>query len=126
MSRRSVVVYVSGPYTADTPEETEENIARARAVAARLWTLGFTAICPHANTARFEVIAPHVRPEDYYAGDCEILCRCDALLMVVPWERFRLSAGSMIEWQCALEHGVPVFEDVASLRKAFPEGEDAA
>jgi len=44
------IAYISGPYTAPTPEAVEANILKAAAVAAEVAALGYAVFCPHTNS----------------------------------------------------------------------------
>lgn len=100
-----MLVYVAGPYNGPSHEAIDQNIQNAREVAIAVWQAGMTAICPHLNTARFEVDAglPESR---YLLGDLEILSKCDAIVMTPDWER---SKGATKERHYALGSGIPVY-----------------
>lgn len=88
------IIYISGRYRARTIFGRLLNIWLARRVAIKIWKLGGIAICPHMNTALF--------PEDgidYIEGDCEIVERCDAILLLRNW---RKSKGARRELATAL------------------------
>ena len=46
-----LVAYVAGPYRSETIYGIEQNIQRAKRLAAELWKRGYAVICPHANSA---------------------------------------------------------------------------
>lgn len=75
-----MLLYVAGPYRGDV----RRNIARAGLIAARLWELGHTVICPHLNRAGFEMLTT-VSNEQYVERDLEIVRRVDGLVMVPGW-----------------------------------------
>jgi len=66
------------------------------------------AICPQMNTAHFDGIPSEI----FYAGDLDILERCDAVLMAGGWER---SFGARMERIHALRNNIPVFESFDGL-----------
>src|SRR3990167_4257601 len=78
------LIYVAGPYSAPTKEGIEANIRKAEAVAQSLWKRGVAVICPHLNTAHFEIEG--VTWEDYLDGDEEMILCCDGVLMLEGWE----------------------------------------
>lgn len=80
-----MLVYVSGPYSAADDAGIDANIEAAAKVAAQLWEMGHTALCPHLNTARFEKRCPNVKYEDYIEGDLDLLSRCDAIVAIDGW-----------------------------------------
>jgi hypothetical protein len=96
-----MLVYVSGKYTG----EIDANITAARKVAIELWNTGHAVICPHLNTAHFEIdCAAHY--DQYIAGDLNMISRCDALVMVPGWED---SKGANIEKEYAESLKIPVW-----------------
>jgi hypothetical protein len=98
------VLYVSGKYRDSRgPWYVKKNIQRAEDIAVELWKSGFVAICPHLNTAFFE--GPIDDPV-IIAGDCELVTRCDGLVVCPGWET---SAGTRIEWQMAWDKYLPIF-----------------
>jgi len=96
-----MILYLAGKYRGDI----DANIAAARKVAIELWEAGFTVICPHLNTAHFEVDC-RVPEEAYLRGDLEILNRCDAIVMLPGWQS---SEGACAERECALHAIIPVY-----------------
>lgn len=104
------VVYVAGPYRGANAWEIEENIRRAECLALNVWRAGAAAICPHANTRFFQGAAPD---DVWLDGDLAILLKCDAVLMTHDWER---STGARAERQFAIDHEIPIFYEMVSLR----------
>jgi len=98
------VAYVAGPYRADTIYGVAQNIQKARAVALRLWKLGYAVICPHSNTAFFDGACPD---SVWLEGDIEILTRCDLVVLVPGWEA---SSGTRAEIAEARRFDIPVYE----------------
>jgi hypothetical protein len=111
------LIYVAGPYTAETHTGIENNIRNAENVAIQLWAKGWAVICPHLNTAHFERYEG-VANIDYHTwidGDMEILKRCDAIIMIENWE---YSKGSKAERKFCMENNIQVF--YANLRIPTP------
>jgi nucleoside 2-deoxyribosyltransferase len=96
-----MLIYVAGPYRGDVIA----NIEKARKVAIDIWSAGHVAICPHLNTAHFEEDSG-LSDERFLSGDLEILCRCDALVLTIDWEK---SKGAVAEVDYARSLGIPVF-----------------
>ena len=94
------LVYVAGKYSGDI----DANIQAARDVAIDLWRHGLSVICPHLNTAHFEVDG--IGWEDYLDGDEEMVLRCDAIVMLPNWEQ---SKGATREHEFAKSNGVPIY-----------------
>lgn len=100
--RTNRILYIAGPYSGDIAG----NIFRAREVALEVWKYGDVALCPHLNTAHFEVYAPEITWEDYIAGDLIMLSRCDGIIMIPDWQRSR---GAELERRYAADNGIPVY-----------------
>ena len=101
-----MLIYTAGPYSASAGAGTvEENITRARDVAARLWDMGYSVICPHMNTAGFEKLT-QLSNEQFVDRDLEIVERCDGLVMLPYWEQSR---GAIREHVHAREHGLQIW-----------------
>jgi hypothetical protein len=109
--RRKIVVYIAGAYRASTERGVVENIRRAESVALEVWKAGYTAICPHMNTALF---GGACADEAWLAGDIEIMKRCDVVLLVPGWES---SKGTVAEYQCAVENKIQVCRSLEQLQQ---------
>jgi hypothetical protein len=99
-----MIAYISGQYSADTKEGIEQNIRDAEKVAKELWSGGITALCPHLNTAHFEIEG--VTYEDYINGDLELVSRCDCIIMLQDWHS---SQGAVRERNYAKDLGMPIY-----------------
>lgn len=99
-----MLVYVSGKYSAPTHDEVQANIDAAAVIAKELWQKGHAVICPHLNTAHFEI--PGVTYEDYIKGDLNMVRRCDAMVMVPGWKDSR---GACEERAYAEQLGIPIY-----------------
>lgn len=113
------VVYVAGPYRAKSGahdasvyNEIEENIRRAEAAAIRLWDAGFGVLCPHLNTAHFEVKCPSVGTEAYLETDLQLLESCDILYLLPGWHK---SSGSIGEEHRMKELERPIYTNIEHL-----------
>lgn len=120
------VFYVAGPYRAPSEFEVQQNIDKAKYVAANLWEAGVAVVCPHLNTAHLGGI---VADEFFLEGDLEILRRCDAVLFLKDW---MLSKGACAEHSFALAQGIPVFyegeveRDTTALLEFIEESEEGS
>lgn len=120
-----MLIYIAGPYTAETREEQDENVALAASAARALWAMGHAAICPHLNTYNFESFPPFNQAnyqqnfETFLTGDLEMISRCDGVYMLPRWETSR---GACAEYAFAKWLGVPVFTSMLQLREAAGEG----
>jgi hypothetical protein len=88
--------YVVGPYRAASRLQVECNIAEAKFVSFSMWTSGFPVICPHMNTALFDLYAPNAQDELWLSGALSIASRCDYAVCV---KGYRDSHGSVAEIQ---------------------------
>ena len=100
------VIFVSGPYRADTKAGISQNIKNAREAAKELWRQGWAVICPHLNTAHFDGVCPD---DVWLRGDLEILSRCDAIYMLRNW---RDSSGAVAEHDAAVDWGLEIIYQV--------------
>lgn len=100
------LVYIAGPYTAKTFLGIDQNIADARIAAANLASAGIGFLCPHLNSAHFEVITPEVPPEFWYEMTMEMLRRADGVWALPGWS---FSKGTKAEIAEASKLGLPLF-----------------
>lgn len=104
------LIYVSGPYRADSEYGVTANIRRAGDVALSLWRAGFAVICPHKNTAGWggvpdlDGLAP-LPDSTWLDGDVVMVKRCDAIFMMPDWKS---SEGAVIEHAAAEEAGLAI------------------
>lgn len=103
------VIYIAGPYRANTERGTVENIRAAEAVAIKVWKAGYIALTPHLNTRLFGGICSD---EVWLEGALELMSRCDGMVLVPGWE---LSGGTITEIQEAKNMNIPVFTNVEEL-----------
>jgi len=97
------VIYVAGPYRADSENGVFENIIHARREAQKLWHKGWAVICPHTNTMFMGETKPDLI---FLAGDLEILKRCDAIYMLRGWGA---SEGAKCELNQARSDGLMIY-----------------
>ncbi|MGV8921617.1 MAG: DUF1937 family protein [Pseudomonas sp.] len=109
------IIYVAGPYRAATHELVAANIAAARQVAVLTAHLGWFPICPHTNTAHFEVDLEDKGDDFWLAGTMALMERCDAVVLVPGW---RYSSGTLAEIHRAREMGLPIFTSAEGLPPA--------
>jgi nucleoside 2-deoxyribosyltransferase len=109
VAEKMIVVYVAGPYRAETPWLIEDNIRRAETYSLILWRHKFVALCPHTQTRFFQGSAPdHV----FLEGTLEMMRRCDAVFLLPGWEK---SSGTRGELHEANRLGIPAFESLGQL-----------
>ena len=101
---KQIVVFLSGPFRAETHWEIEQNVRRAEQVALALWKNGCVVICPHLNTRNFY---GELDEEKVVDGYCELVRRSD---VVVSLERPSLyTDGMRREVAAARGKALPVF-----------------
>jgi nucleoside 2-deoxyribosyltransferase len=103
------VIYIAGPFRAEHQWAQEQNIRRAEELSLQVWRAGAVALCPHLNTRFFQGAAPD---SVWLTGDLELLKRCDAILMVLGWEK---SIGARSEREAAIRSGLPVLSDITDV-----------
>lgn len=105
----TLLIYIAGPYTADTNQERDNNVHRARKVASNIWEAGHAAICPHLNNYDMEYDFIDKSWQEIFAcflvGDFEIISRCDGIIMLPGWED---SKGACAEFIFAKWLGLPI------------------
>ena len=104
-----MIVFVIGPYRADSAWEIEQNVRRAEEVALRVWEAGHVALCPHAMTRYYQDALPD---DVWLSGMRKLMMRCDSVLALDGWEG---SEGSMLELDLAEEIGFPIFTEVEQI-----------
>jgi len=100
-----MIVFIIGPYRADSAWEREQNIRRAEEVALDVWKAGHVALCPHSMTRYYQDALPD---DVWLTGMRRLLMACEAVVLVPGWSK---SAGSSLEIDVAEERGIPVFDD---------------
>ncbi len=101
------IIYVAGPYTNRESHKVTENIWHACRVAVRLWELEWVVICPHMNTAHFEIYS-NLSQEAYLKGDLKLLEMCDAIFLLTGWDS---SKGAIAEYELAMEKELEVYRE---------------
>lgn len=111
------LIFVAGPYSAETDDGVTANIARACEAGKALLELGHWPFVPHVNVAfdlwHEDVYGERMNPEIYYAWDLAILERCDGLLFLDS------SPGADRELALAKDLGLVIWMDVGDV----PRGE---
>ncbi len=97
------IIYIAGPFRADSHWKIEQNIRRAEALALEVWRMGGAALCPHLNTRFYQGELPD---QVWLDGDLAMLAKCDAILMTDDW---RASKGATAEHDFAARRGIPIF-----------------
>lgn len=110
---RPLLVYIAGKFAGTSPEDHQRNVEQAAAYRQPIADLGCYPVCPHTNTR--DLGGPDGRgsgPKDaefWYAGSCELLRRCDVLLLIPGW---RESRGAGMERDMAEAWRIPVVESL--------------
>ena len=109
------IVYIAGPFRADTAWGVELNVRRAEGWGLRVAKMGAMPLIPHTNTRFFHGL---LTDAFWIEGTAELLRRCDAILTIPGWED---SSGALAEFELAGELGLPQFTTMG-----LPELEDWA
>ncbi len=96
------LIYIAGPYRADTPAGVDKNIEAARKEAIYWWKQGYAVFCPHTNSGHMAGECPE---SIFLDGDLEILRRCDIIVMLDGWKH---SEGATAEREAAIDHGLEI------------------
>lgn len=110
------LVYVAGPYTAETEEGRLANVRRAVDAGIALATAGHLPLVPHLSHW-FDLRAEETTGErfswTFYLRLClRLLAGCDGLLYLAP------SKGADLEREEAERLGIPVYRGVAEIPPA--------
>lgn len=99
-------IYVAGPYSAPTSAQVEANVRKATLTAARVFSIGHHAFCPHAATHTVHQAAPQDY-EVWMAFDLSVLERWANAILVIG-----SSPGADRELLRARELGHAVFHSI--------------
>ena len=105
------IVFVTGPYSADTETQERANIQRAIDVGRTVFEKGYYPIVPHLLVREYYV---HGDPglfgyESLMRFTLSIVAKCDILLL------YEHSPGADREWKLAEQLGKPVYFSVDDL-----------
>ena len=106
------IVFISGPFRADTPWKVEQNIRKAEEYSLSIMKLAPNEVfcyCSHTNTRLFDKELPDSL---LLSGNIEMLKRCDALYVLPGYET---STGTEAEIAFARQVGKPVFFHTSAL-----------
>lgn len=104
------LIYICGPYRAETRWEEECNVRRAETIGHMVAALGAYPIIPHSNTRPYFGDA---QPAEFWLeGTLELMRRCDAVLLVGGWAN---SVGARAEKFEAEKLKIPVFDMTPAL-----------
>lgn len=101
------VVYLAGPFTANTIEGIQHNIQIAKSVALALWKMGYIVMCPHTNAGGTDWLDSDLPESRIMFGDIVLMLRCDMVVLLPGWEN---SKGTQKELVFAHGAGMPVLE----------------
>lgn len=106
------LIYIAGPYRAETREGVELNIQAARAVARICAAKGWMPVCPHTMLAHLESIMPSIPDKFWLMSTMALMERCDAVMLVPGWQA---SSGAMGEVAAAQALGMQVYIDTSEV-----------
>jgi hypothetical protein len=113
-----VRVYVAGPITDESTLNTFQNLRKGIRVSAKLLKLGFAPYCQFLDY-QFNFFEEYTPAEIYNYGLAWVPV-CNAMLIFSSdWKK---SPGTVVEYEEAQKHGIPVFfsmDDLLSWREAI-------
>lgn len=111
------IIYIAGPYTAQTSEDILANVERARSAATALARRSIGFYCPHTMSAGMDATVPDQPMEFWYAMDLAFLPVCSEMLMLQGWER---SVGATREHVAAQRAGMPIYYSLDEVPSEAP------
>jgi hypothetical protein len=112
-----MLIFCSGPYSAESLWLVALNLERARSAAAEVLLAGHTPICPHLITAYLD-IDPKFQGwshEDWLTRFCyPLIDACDAVYLYPTWET---SKGARKERDYAMQQGKVILLSMSDLGK---------
>lgn len=102
------LLYISGPYSAPSQIEREQNILKAKERYIRAMRSGYWwAVCPHTHTAGMEIHLPEWSHAEWISYDIGMLRMCDAI-WISPSASLHLSHGTYLELAWAILANMPI------------------
>ncbi len=113
------LLYISGPYSAPTLIQREQNILNAKERYIRAMRSGeWWAVCPHTHTAGMETHLPEWKHEEWIAYDISLLRMCDAI-WISPSASLHMSHGTYLELAWAILANMPIMVNTEVLTKDY-------
>lgn len=107
---RMKLIYIAGPYRADTPWEVEQNIREAEIAALCVAEIGLVPVIPHSMYRYFN----ESLSDDYFLrATIDIMTRCDA---VYAFRKWMPSKGTDCEIATAKDLDIPVLTSLEHVR----------
>lgn len=105
---KQLLIFVSGPYSADTPEEIQANVDNAVAIGKALMAKGHYVIVPHSMTHNWDLDTDLTWA--HFMDNCiEQLLVSDAIFLLPDW---RSSKGACIEQAHAVANRKIIFNSL--------------
>jgi len=79
------LIYVCGPFRAETGEEIDQNIQNAVDTAVELAGMGFQPICPHLLGMRWPKHMTRMNDQFWLDLTMEVMRRCDVIFCLSRW-----------------------------------------
>lgn len=106
--RETKLIYIAGPFRADSAWEVECNVRAAERWALACARAGAMPICPHTNTRFFDGVSG-VSSDFWLRGTMAMLSVCDACLVVTEGAKHVNSVGTQAEMRYCQEYRIPLF-----------------
>jgi len=116
-----MLIYIAGPYRADSSAGKSRNICLAQTAALRVWGTGNYALCPHVNSAFFDEILPNIPDAQFLLGGIAMLAGCDAILMLDDWE-YSEGAKHELEYARTSSRKMKIYYNVEDIPRATKGG----
>lgn len=100
------LIYVCGPYRANTVFGIYQNIQRAKERSIEIVRKGYYPVVPHLCTGFLDGLADD--DSFFLPSGIELMRRCDAVYLVSGWQN---SSGSLAEIKEALSLQIPVYDE---------------
>lgn len=112
---KQLLIYVAGPYTANSRSQVKKNIAMAEAIGEQILAAGHIPIIPHKITSFWDEreAFKHWQNQDWLHRFClPLLDRCDGAFFIPGWE---LSEGAIIEYHHTAATRKPQYFSIEAL-----------
>lgn len=111
------MIYIAGPYSADTVDEVNKNVRRAEEAGQMVLGMGLLPVIPHKISSHWDTwgLLTHWTHDDWINRFCKpLLARCDGALFIDGW---RESKGARIEHDYARDCRIPRFFSLRELEE---------
>jgi hypothetical protein len=114
-------IYVAGPYSADNVLDVLNNIRVGLEISTEIFLRGYAPFAPWLDF-HFVLMSKGAKltVPMFYAYSMAWLDVADAIFLCPGWQQ---SKGTIAECERAMEHAMPIFEDIDKMDAWFRQGE---